>query len=189
VDGNNAEIMYCKTTDSLIVLATRTIERHEAIGTSFGEKYWFSNESDLCTLERAKVAYAAQGASKWIALTYHKRKQLKFMLVGENSDKEDNSAPITDKEPWDKDPFTIRQERGEGTSENTSQPRSVAFQDHLYSDDILDNPGVQIISTSHHESLSLNIDEHAHRTGGNYKDKQGLAKTLLIFCRKKRLNY
>jgi hypothetical protein len=55
LNGSNASIQNCADTKSFQVHANRIIEKHETIGISFGEEYWFSQEWDIPTLQRAQA--------------------------------------------------------------------------------------------------------------------------------------
>jgi hypothetical protein len=68
LDGNNASIHYCAELNIFKVLSDRIIEEHETVGISVGEEYWYSEEWDISTLQKARACYGGQNDIAWASL-------------------------------------------------------------------------------------------------------------------------
>jgi hypothetical protein len=74
LDGNDASIHNCAELNIFQVLSDRIIKKHETVGISVGEKYWYSKEWDISTLQKARACYGGQNDMAWASLIRKKVK-------------------------------------------------------------------------------------------------------------------
>jgi hypothetical protein len=82
-DLNNASIHYSAELNIFQVHSDRIIEEHETIGIAFGEEYWFSDQWDISTLQKARACYGGQNDTAWVSLIKKKVKQQKAITLNQ----------------------------------------------------------------------------------------------------------
>jgi hypothetical protein len=109
LDRNNASIHYCAKLNIFQVLSNRIIEEYETVGMSFGEEYWYSEEWDIYTCQKARVRNGGQNDIAWASLIRKKVKQQRAILEDVTVSESEGYDSESDAEPEDKYPSDIPQ--------------------------------------------------------------------------------